>query len=667
MSTDAPAPPVDDPGRVDPVASVVVVAWRDAPHLEACLAAFAQSAPRVAHELIVVANEPTVALVRRLPALAGRATVLRSEANLGFGGAVNLAASRARGELLALLNDDARPEPGWLDELVAAHARHPGAAAVGGLTLFPDGRVQEAGSVVWADGWTTGVGRGETVAEGRFLADRRVDYCSAANLAVRRAAFLGAGGFDDLYYPAYFEDVDLCLRLRSGGGEIWFTAAARVRHGESKSTNATFRAFLMETNHARFVGRWSDQLGARPPRDTSPTGIERAVCAAAGAEARLLVIDDRTPDPAFGSGLGRMADVLTELSAVGRYLVTFFAGAEGGIGATDRLERLGVEHVRTDLVAYRGRLGDAIADHLATRPTGYEAVLVSRPHNYERYAATLRALLPGVPLLYDAEAVYSRRLERQAALAPDLVTRLALERELAAMQRLEAAIATGADAIVCICEEEAEVFRHLGGRAVLVNPPQLAGAAPTPAGFAERAGIAFVAGWGAGGASPNADGLIWFVRNVLGRVRARVPDARLYVSGAEPPRNVRRLEGPAVELGGKVEDLAELYGRVRVAIVPVRSGAGVKLKTVEALQHGVPVVATTVGAEGIALDEPGALAIADEPAAFADALVALLTDAAAWEAQRRAIEQQERRWAQLERPSVWRDLVDAVCCVGAPR
>lgn len=637
-----------------PRVSVVVVAWRAAPLALDCLAALARSAPHTPYEVLIVANEPTPALSRVLAEQVAGARVLSSEANLGFGGAVNLAARHARGEYLGLVNDDALVEPGWLDALVEAAGRRR-AVAVGGLLVFPDGRQQEAGSVLWSDGWTSGVGRDLAGDDRRYLYERRVDYCSAANLLVRRSEFLDAGGFDEAYYPAYFEDVDLCLRLAAAGGETWFTPLARAVHHESQSTNATYREFLMATNHRLFVERWASLLATRRARENSPAGVERALRQAAGTATRLLVIDDRTPDPSLGSGLGRMADVLDELA--GEHLVTFFPGSEGGARDPERLARRGIELVPTDLVAYRGRLGQALADHLDERPCGYDAVVVSRPHNWERYAATLRARLPGVPLIYDAEAVYSRRLERQLALAPDLVTRLALQAELTQMRALEAEIARNADAIVCISEDEAGLFRPHTTRPVLVNPPQLVGAAQTPPALGARAGVGFVAGWAAGASSPNAEALTWFVREVLGRVLARVPDAHVLVSGASPPRNVERLAGPAVVLCGAVADLSELYARLRVAVVPIRYGAGVKLKAIEALQHGVPVVATTVGAEGIPLDEPEAIVVADDPARFADAVVALLTDDEEWARRRHAIDAQEQHWAAVARPTVWRDLV----------
>jgi glycosyltransferase involved in cell wall biosynthesis len=108
----------------------------------------------------------------------------------------------------------------------------------------------------------------------------------------------------------------------------------------------------------------------------------------------------------------------------------------------------------------------------------------------------------------------------------------------------------------------------------------------------------------------------------------------LLVSGDDPPADVRWAAGPEVVLLGGLAELAELYDRVRVAISPTRFGAGVKLKTVEAIQHGVPVVCTPEAAAGLTPDLAAAAWVATDAAGFADAVVALATDRRTWQRSR---------------------------------
>ncbi|MBV8704744.1 MAG: glycosyltransferase [Acetobacteraceae bacterium] len=178
-------------------------------------------------------------------------------------------------------------------------------------------------------------------------------------------------------------------------------------------------------------------------------------------------------------------------------------------------------------------------------------------------------------------------------------------------------------------EQEAVVARQLepAARVVAVAPFcfRTFGASRAPP---LGARLLFVGGFAH---TPNADALAWFVAEILPLIRARVPAARLLAAGSHVPARVWALSGPAVTIRPDVppETLRRLYHSARVVVAPLRYGAGVKLKVVEALREGVPLVATGVGAQGL----PGLARVAcvtDDPARFVDAACRLLTDEAAW-------------------------------------
>lgn len=369
-----------------------------------------------------------------------------------------------------------------------------------------------------------------------------------------------------------------------------------------------------------------------------------------GPRLRVLLVEDRIPDARLGSGYGRMIDTIAELQAMGGVHVALYP-------------TLGIEDSERVLVPAGVQLVDvALADHfdwLRSLGGNYSAVIVSRPHNYEQVAPLIHEHLPGVPVIYDAEAIYFRRIERQADLATGAV-REALLAEAAEMRALEEAIAADVDAVVCIADDEAALFAGKTKRPVIVNGPLLTQVSWTDPGYDEREGIGFIAGWSAGSQSPNVDGLRWFARHIWPRVLARVPGVQLLVTGDDPPREVRRFECESITFLGAVGDLTEFYGRLRLAIVPIRYGSGVKLKAVEALQSGVPTVATSIGAENIPIDVPGLLPITDDEGAFAEHTAALYQDRAAWESKRDLLAEQRRIWSSHPQRSIWPDLFDQI-------
>jgi glycosyltransferase involved in cell wall biosynthesis len=154
------------------------------------------------------------------------------------------------------------------------------------------------------------------------------------------------------------------------------------------------------------------------------------------------------------------------------------------------------------------------------------------------------------------------------------------------------------------------------------------------------------------------DALAWFVSDVLPPLLEARPEIRLRVTGANPPPAARALAGPAVNFVGFTPDLRTLYESARVVVVPMRFGAGVKVKCIEALQYGVPVVSTSVGAEGLGVHDSRAVAVTDDAGEFAAAVLALYARPETWSAQRGHILRVIERWRQEPERS-WRQLLTA--------
>lgn len=610
------------------VAIVIPTVSQDA-HLSACLAALRQTVlpPAYTLDVIVVLNGAT----REVCDVARRAAdvrVISSTVNHGFAGGCRRGVASTDAAWLAFLNDDVRVDPGWLLPLLETMHEKPDAGAVAPRVLSADGRVQEIGSMLWRDGTTRPFGRGLPASSLAWRWRRRVDYASACALLVRRAAWECVGGFDEGYHPAYYEDVDFCLRLEAAGYGVWVDPRADVVHAESSSSERAFKHFLFARHRARLVARWAPALATRVDAPQLAEEIAAAETAAAArlqvCRRRILVVDDRTPAHGLGSGFDRMADTVLDLAASGA--VVECLATEAPPGFSPDLARAGV-------AVLEGEPEATLAAALAR----CDVAIVSRPNNAElvRRVLAARGGTPGPPIVYDAEALYHRRIERQALLVADEAAGV-LQTQAARWRATEEGIAAHVDSVVCVSDVEAEFFRQRGDTDVHVLTPWLRRARLTPHGLGGRSGIGFVAGWLAGASSPNGDGLVWFVTDVLPHILAEVPWARLRVTGTLPEA-LRGLEGPHLRSEGYVADLAGFYASLRVAVAPLRFGAGVKLKTLEAVQHGVPIVATSVGAEGMAA-VARAVIVHDDPRAFAAAVVEQLLDVRAWRAQRRLIE-----------------------------
>jgi GT2 family glycosyltransferase len=603
-----------------------------------CLASIAAHVdPAAQYEVIVVVND-TADAARRIAARVEGVAIHATGANVGFAAACNAGVRLASGTFLVLLNDDTRVRPGWLEALVATARSRPGVGAVGSRMLFPDGRLQEAGSLVWADGSTIGIGR---LAMGHErTAARRVAYCSACSLLVPRHAWLAAGGLDEGYHPAYYEDVDFCLRLQALGLDVVYAPGSVVEHHEASSSDPDYRLFLFAWNKQRLARKWRSALGAFEP--ATPGRTARAEWLAAGTPRRLLIVDDTWPDATAGSGLPRMGDSIREMVEAG-WAVDLWASVP--------------QPAPPPLALACECIDGSLAERLESPDHTYDVVVLSRPLNFAAWHERVRARQPQAALVYDGEALFHVRIERQVALAAP-AERPALEADADRMRSLETGIRAAVDAVVCVSAGEAAIFDASPGAApVHLMLPLVSAARPTDRPFAQRRGAAFVAGWLGGERSPNVDALRWFHDEVLPGVLERIPDFQLFVTGRHPPGSILRLNGPHVVFLGVVADLHDVYDRVRVSVVPTRIGAGVKNKFVEALQYGVPVVSTTIGAEGVS-GWIGAACVADDPRGFAAALAELCLDESSWLTARRAAARTDARWKQEARG--WGPLLDDV-------
>ena len=139
---------------------------------------------------------------------------------------------------------------------------------------------------------------------------------------------------------------------------------------------------------------------------------------------------------------------------------------------------------------------------------------------------------------------------------------------------------------------------------------------------------------------PNLEALEWFTRLVLPRIVAARPTVRFVIVGADPPASLRHLRShPNIEFTGFVEDVREPLERYSLFVCPILSGSGVRVKLLEAFSSGMPVISTSIGAEGLATVEDAVCAIRDSPESFSEAIVQHLENSG----QARAMAERARR------------------------
>lgn len=593
-----------------PEVSLIVVTLNNAELTYECLESLLAHAD-VPYELILVDNgstDQTGELLRRLR----NVTVLRNDANLGFGTACNQAAARATGDFLLFLNNDATLAPGCLGALLEAARSDARVGAVGGRLVWPDGRLQEAGSILWSDGTAEAYGRGSRPFAPEYSFRREVDFCSGALLLVRREPFEKLGGFDERFAPAYCEDADLCFGLRRLGYSVVYEPGATACHHEYGSSSAEGAIALMQRNHARFAEKWGDDLLRQHPRSAGCLRARERV-----ERPRLLVVDDRVPTSNAGSGYPRAHALLRLLRRRG-YPVTFFPAYDSTPYQPwlREFQRSGVE------VICDGRPFSGLAEERAGL---YPVVFVSRPHNFSEVRAELSRSLPSAVVIYDAEALFFVREAAKTAAGEDSAVD-----EVALRQRQELSLMRFAHLVVAVSEREKRLLAQADPdfRGQIAVWGHAIEARPTPASFAERRDLLFLGSFIAP-RSPNKDALSFFVTEVLPLVNRQL-DCRLQVVGYNAEEAVGGYASDRVRVVGYAEDPTPYYAGCRVFVVPHQYSAGIPWKLSEAMARGLPAVVSELTAAQLGVEDGREVLVGGTPAELAAQVVRLYKDEALW-------------------------------------
>ena len=608
-----PARPIEFPACEAVEVSIIIPVYNQLRFTQSCLASIQDNQADQSLEVIVVDDSSTDGTEETLPRIPGL-VYLRNEENVGFVASCNRGAAKARGNYLVFLNNDTVVTAGWLSALRETFQFEPHAGLVGSKLIYPDGRLQEAGGIIWRDGsgWNRGKFDDPRKPEYNFLCE--VDYCSAACLMLPKSLFQRIGGFDSRYVPAYYEDTDLAFKVRAAGFKVLYQPLSEVFHFEGATGGtdiSTGTKKHQEINRKAFAAKWKEALATKPAN-----GDVAALEQLPQGYKRILIIDHSLPMPDRDSGSLRMFQILTILHQLG-HRVTFIPHNLANIHPyASELRKHGIE------VFLRPHITDVTA-YIEAQAKKYDAVILSRCGTAKKHIGTVRLHAPRSHVIFDTVDLHFLRTAREAELTQKAEAKMLAEQT----QEQEYSLIKEADETWVVSEAERELLLHdFPGKQIEVVSNIVNIQAPKTS-FAERADFLFI---GSFLHPPNVDAVLYFVNDIYPLVAQTLPAVKFYIIGHQAPPEIVALGSENIIVVGAVPEVLSFFESVKLSVAPLRYGAGVKGKINQSMGLGVPVVATSIAVEGMLLEHGEDVLIGDTPSDFADAVVELYRNEQLW-------------------------------------
>lgn len=602
----------------NPTVSIIIPVYNQFDYTYNCLQSILDNSTGIDYEVIIGDDQSSDETVNILDYVKN-ITVVRHKENLRFLLNCNTAAKKAKGKYVLFLNNDTTVHPDWLKHLLETFETHPQTGCVGGKLIYSDGRMQEAGGIIWDDasGWNFGRLADPDMPEYNYV--KETDYVSGACLMLPRNLWDEIGGFDTRFVPAYYEDTDICFEVRMRGYKVMYQPLAQVTHFEGISNGTDLGAGQKQyqvVNHKKFVDKWGEELRSFNFPNAHDVFLARD---RSRLKKQILVIDHYVPHYDKDAGSRSTFSYLKLLVKMGfnvKFIGDNFFKHEP---YTTALQQLGIE------VLYGNYYQAHIKDWIRDNGKYFHYVFAHRMHIAPKYFIDIKEHSSAKIIYIGHDLQHVKSLKEY-----EITNNEEHLRNHKKFKEIETAIFNTVDIIYPFSTYEAPLIQSIvPNKVVRAMPVYFFGDNyKTMSKFADRKNILFVGGFGH---PPNVDAVLWFTSTILPIIWRSAPEIRFIIVGSNPPQEIQSLANDKIIVTGFVtdEELVSHYNQCRVAVLPLRVGAGVKGKLLEALYYMLPTVTTPVATEGVPGIETCSF-IAAEEESFAYGVLRLYNEEQVW-------------------------------------
>ncbi len=596
-----------------PLVSIIIPIYGQIGFTIRCLKSISLNLPKCSFEIIVIddaSRDNSLAILKFVKGI----KVFKNATNKGFIYSCNFGAKKARGEYLYFLNNDTQVTSGWLDHLIQTFKDFPGTGLVGSKLIYPNGKLQEAGGIIWRDGSAWNFGRYQDPNEPVFNYAREVDYCSGASIMIPKTIFNKLKGFDPYYSPAYCEDSDLALKLRDKGYRVIYQPLSTVIHFEGmtsgKNTNSGIKSYQV-ANLQKQYKRWKLRLS-----NHQVNGKDVDHAKDRNHSFRVLYIDETMPTPDKDAGSVTAYNLMMLLRSLGAQVTFIPLNLFNDELYTKNLQKVGIEVLYSPFI-------ESIKEHLLDKGNRYNLAIVARPSTASLVFDDIKKYCKNIKIIYNSVDIHFLRMGRQLTYDSNIN-----KSDVLKMKLLELFLIKKANASLILSQEELKIISKDVSEKKLYLMPLMLRVKDEVKTYRDRRDFLFIGGFLH---QPNIDAAVYFVKEIMPILRKSLPGANFLIIGSHAPQKILDLAAKDIKILGYVPDISKIFDQIRLSVTPIRYGAGIKGKIGTSMAFGVPVVSTSIGAEGMGLKNKKNLIIADTPEDFAVAVGELYSSYKVWQ------------------------------------
>jgi GT2 family glycosyltransferase len=581
-------PVLEFPVTNTPDVTIIVPVFNNFNYTYNCFYSILKYTTNIQYE-IILADDCSKDKTKNIYKIFKNIKIITNTNNIGFLKNCNNAAKQAKGRYILFLNNDTQVQKDWLFHLVKLMERDKNIGLAGSKLVFPDGKLQEAGGIIWNDGTALKYGYGSYSDCPEFNYVKEVDYISGASILIRQSIWEQIGGFDEIYSPAYCEDSDLAFKVRKAGYKVVFQPASVVVHFEGISNGTNLlegQKQYQVVNQKIFYRKWKEVL----EKKHFPNG-ENVFLARDRSRYRktLLMIDDFVPHFDMNAGAKTIYQYINFFVEFGfnvKFIGNYFLKHER---YTTVLEQLGVE------ILYGLYYSQNWKTWLKTNGQYIDYVFLNRPDTSIIYIDEIKKYTKA-KIFYYGHDLHFFRYKRDYELTKNMESLNLSEK----YEKYELELIKKSDIAFFPSPVEIDVIKSIDSSLnVKILPPYIY----ENKGKIERVlkttkDIMFIGGFNH---PPNVDGILWYSEKIAPLIKEKRQDIKTYILGSNITKQIQKLNSENIAIIGYVtdEELEYYYKNCRLSIVPLRYGAGIKGKVIEAMYYQLPVVTTSAGAEGI--------------------------------------------------------------------